>query len=246
MFSPKGEPTFCATLVGEIAPLYPPSDADFVFSDIRGGHSAPVIWAGFHWRVFLPSTFCHSLCEMAPLYPPSADFVFSDIRGGHSAPVIWAGFHRRVFLPFPFCHSVCDMAPLDSPKRDNKNRFGEFSFSLRLVYGRVFYPGFPSCGRAVPEVEPGTFGLEIRCSTTEPFRPPQDPKAKVFLKCSRRSTFNICLISSRCVHMRKKIRSLSIFYEKQRNVALSSTSQNLGESNTSLFPLNFFLNQPHL
>ncbi len=38
--------------------------------------------------------------------------------------------------------------------------------------GGVFYPGFPSCGRAGPGVEPGTFGLEIRCSTTEPFRSP--------------------------------------------------------------------------
>ncbi len=52
-----------------------------------------------------------------PLYPPSdADFVFSDIRGGHSAPVLL---------------------------------------------------------RAGPGVEPGTFGLEIWCSTTEPFRPPK-------------------------------------------------------------------------
>ncbi len=34
---PKGEPTFYPTLVGEMAaPLFPPSDADFVFSDIRG------------------------------------------------------------------------------------------------------------------------------------------------------------------------------------------------------------------
>ncbi len=117
--------------------------------------------------------FCHSVCEMAPLYPPSdADFVFSDIRGRHSVPVIWAGFHRRVFLPSTFCHSVCEMVPHYSPKRDNNNRFGEFSFSLRPVYGRFFYPGFPSCGRAGPGVESRTFGLEIRCSTTEPFQPP--------------------------------------------------------------------------
>ncbi len=33
---------------------------------------------------------------------------------------------------------------------------------LRPVYGRFFYPGFPSCGRAGPGVEPGTFRLEIR------------------------------------------------------------------------------------
>ncbi len=39
---------------------------------------------------------------------------------------------------------VCEMAPHDSPKRDINNRFGEFSFSLRPVYGRGFLPGFPS------------------------------------------------------------------------------------------------------
>ncbi len=90
-------------------------------------------------------------------------------------PVIWVGSHRRVFLPSTFCHSVREMVPHDSPKRDNKNRFGELSFSLRLVnMGGVFYPGFPSCGRAGPGVEPGTFSLEIRCcSTTMPFRPPR-------------------------------------------------------------------------
>ncbi len=87
-------------------------------------------------------TFCHSVCEMAPLSPSDADFVFSDIGGDHSAPVIWAGFHRRVFLPSTFCHSVCEMAPHDSPKRYNNNRFGEFSFSLRPVYGRGFSPRF--------------------------------------------------------------------------------------------------------
>ncbi len=88
-------------------------------------------------------TFCHSVCEMVPLYPPSdADFVFSDIGGDHSAPIIWAGFHQRVFLSSTFCHSVCEMAPHDSPKRDNNNRFGEFSFSLRPVYGRGFLPSF--------------------------------------------------------------------------------------------------------
>ncbi len=70
---PKGEPTFCTTLVGEIAQLNPPTDADFVFSDIRGGHFAPVSWAGFHQRVFLPSTFCHSVGEMAPHYSPKRD-----------------------------------------------------------------------------------------------------------------------------------------------------------------------------
>ncbi len=41
-----------------------------------------------------------------------------------------------------FCHSVCEMAPHDSPKRYNNNRFGEFSFSLRPVYGRGFSPRF--------------------------------------------------------------------------------------------------------
>ena len=48
-------PLICHS-VCEMAPLSP-SDANFVFSDIRGDHSAPVIWAGFHRRVFLPSTF---------------------------------------------------------------------------------------------------------------------------------------------------------------------------------------------
>ncbi len=97
---PIEEPTFCATLVGEIAPL----DADFVFLDIRGGHSAPISWMGFHQQVSLPSTFSHPVGEMAPHY---------------------------------------------FPKRDN-NRFGEFPFFLRLVYGRFFYPGYPSCGRLRP------------------------------------------------------------------------------------------------
>ncbi len=108
MFPPKGEPTFSATLVGEIAPLYPPSDANFVFSDIRGGHSAPVLWAGFHRRVILPSTFCHSVGEMAPHY---------------------------------------------FPKRDN-NRFGEFSFSLRPVYGRFFTQVFLPSGAPGRELNP--------------------------------------------------------------------------------------------
>ena len=69
----RENPLFCATLVGEIVPLYPPSDADFVFSDIRGGHSVPVSWVGFHWWDFLPSTFCHSVGEMAPHYSPKRD-----------------------------------------------------------------------------------------------------------------------------------------------------------------------------
>ncbi len=108
--------------------------------------------------------FCHSVCEMAPLNPPSdADFVFSDIRGDHSAPVIWAGFHRRYVR---WRHMTLQ-------KETTTTGLESFSFSLRPVYGRFFNPGFPSCGRAGPGVEPGTFKLEIRCSTTEPFRPPQ-------------------------------------------------------------------------
>ncbi len=56
-----------------------------------------------------------------------------------SEDVIWAGFHGRVFFPSTFCHSVCEMVPHYSPKGDNNNRFGEFFFSLRPVYGRVFF-----------------------------------------------------------------------------------------------------------
>ncbi len=55
LFPPKGEPTFCATLVGEIMPLYPPFYANFVFSDIREGHSVPVTYLGWVSSVVFPS-----------------------------------------------------------------------------------------------------------------------------------------------------------------------------------------------
>ncbi len=99
-------------------------------------------------------------CRWRHFSPSDANFVFSDIRGSHSGPVIWAGFHRQVILPSTFCHSVGEMAAHYSLKRDNM--FGEFSFSLRPVYGRFFYPGCPSCGRAGPGVEPGIFGLKSK------------------------------------------------------------------------------------
>ncbi len=96
----RENPLFCATLVGEIVPLYPPSDADFVFSDIRGGHSVPVSWVGFHRWDFLPSTFCHSVGEMAPHYSPKRDNNNRFLRVFLlSVPGLWAGLRTRVFLP---------------------------------------------------------------------------------------------------------------------------------------------------
>ena len=88
---------YSATFILPLMPI-------FVFSDIRGGHSAPVIWAGFHLWVFLPSTFCHSVCEMAPLYPLWCWFC---ILGHQRRPlcarylggVSLAGFPSLHFLP---------------------------------------------------------------------------------------------------------------------------------------------------
>ncbi len=73
----------------------------------------------------------------------------------------------------------------------------------------VFYPDFPSCGRAGPVVEPGTFRLEIRCSTTEQFWPPKSCRSPTS-RCTCPCDTSIITHANVCDYKRQRCISIQI------------------------------------
>ncbi len=115
-------------------------------------------------------------------------------------PIVGRGFISGFSFPpvshgetEPLCHSVGEMAPHYSPKRvpQQQQVFESFPSFCAQFMGGFFYPGFSSRRRAGPGVAPGTFGLEIRCSTNEPFQPPQTKNDILWNFCPWKIMWNV-------------------------------------------------------
>ncbi len=87
-------------------------------------------------------------------------------------PLFGWGFISGFSFPLLFATRYVRWCHITLQRETTTTGLESFPSLYARYMGVFFYPGFPSCGRAGPGVESGTFGLEIRCSTTEPFQPP--------------------------------------------------------------------------